>query len=459
MQTNGYEIFHDSVVRDPLFAAEGMDIERSLLGLDELERAIKEVERESCEGSIMRKLFIARYPIAKHALPIPFLRSFVDCEHARREYLLKPTIQSATFLASSWKKSADLFAACVKRYIALHGMFRDLEKMNDSYVFEDRFGNASSATYIQDSLDSLMRNAQALRTEAEERLLVLTTNKKGINALHSTSVFEPLVATDGECTDESSRIHALELQYGTPFRDVEILEKFGPFRYVLSSFEGTPTPHDFMLYITRDKKTARVGMEVSRIDHFIFYELADKYNFRFNDISTANYKTLIDRGIPYWYESSTHLYTMRDQRYWMDIATIADMKRRPELNAAYLNTQRSSTFDLLLDVFVRHAHFNIGYARRRKFNGTGSSYSPYRGLLNHSYPSLYFLTFNRSVWRLPEEPQFIGDSRVDIAGRPYRPSSEVLPKLAPGMLEKVMQGSKIRIEEETAKGIIPREEY
>ena len=436
-----------------------MDIDRAVLGLNELERAIKEVERESSENNFLRKLFLARYPIAGHTLPLPFLRTFVESERLRRMYLANASPELAHKLALSWEKCAQVLEKCTRRYMSLHRMFCSFEGVTNDDVFEDRFGNSSSSAYIHNSVASLVRNALLLREEANRRLRILTRGEQSSQFPDITPKTHSLSASLVTLSADAERVHKLECSYGAPFRHVDILETHGPFRYSLSNFEGVPTPHDFILYITRDKKTGRVGMEVSRVDKFIFYELADKHNYRFNDISMANYKSLTERGIPYWYESSTHLYTMRDQRYWMDIATIVDLKRRPELNQNYLQTQRSSMFDLLLDVFIRHAQFNIGYARRRKFNGTASTYSPYRGLLNHSYPSLYYLTFNRSVWRLPAEFQCIGDGRVSIEGRPYRPDSEVLPALSPETLDQVMQGSRIREAYELAKGMKPREDY
>lgn len=457
--TDSFQKFHQLVVQDPLCAAEGMDIERAILGLNELERAIKEVERESSENHFLRKLFLARYPIAGHTLPLPFLRTFVESEQMRRAYLGDSSPESAYRLALSWEACAQVLEKCARRYMNLHRMFRSFEGVTNDDVFEDRFGNSSSSAYIHNSVASLVRNALLLRREANQRLRILTQGEQSSQSLDAAPKTSSLSASLVALSVDAERVHTLERLYGTPFRHVDILETHGPIRYNLSSFEGVPTPHDFMLYITRDKKTGRVGMEVSRVDKFIFYELTDKHNYRFNDISMANYKSLTERGIPYWYESSTHLYTMRDQRYWMDIATVVDLQRRPQLNARYVQTQRSSMFDLLLDVFIRHAQFNIGYARRRKFNGTASTYSPYRGLLNHSYPSLYYLTFNRSVWRLSEEPTFIGDGRISTEGRPYRPSTEVLPTLTQEMLDQVMQGSRIREAYELEKGMKPREDY
>ncbi len=89
---------------------------------------------------------------------------------------------------------------------------------------------------------------------------------------------------------------------------------------------------------------------------------------------------------------------------------------------------------------------------------TQAKYSPYAGLLNHSHPSMYFLTFNRSVWRLREEPQFLGDGRSSNA-RAYLPESEVLPLLSDDMLEQVMQGSQTREEYERERGMPPMDTY
>src|SRR6185437_6942208 len=83
---------------------------------------------------------------------------------------------------------------------------------------------------------------------------------------------------------------------------------------------------------------------------------ADVYNFlpltgqdaRFGAVGRANFEELIDRGIPYWYQPASNLYTSLDQRYWADITALVDMQRRPELTAQLVWRQKSSMFDLIL---------------------------------------------------------------------------------------------------------------
>jgi hypothetical protein len=132
---------------------------------------------------------------------------------------------------------------------------------------------------------------------------------------------------------------------------------------------------------------------------------------------------------------------MRDQRYWTDLVTMVDARRRPDLDRTLLASQKSSLFDLMLNTQVGtiRSYRTIMRARAR---GGDFSYSGLYGLLMRSNPSICYLTFNRSVWRLREEPDFLGNSR---SSRPMlKKTDEALIGLDAQTIERVMNSGLIR---------------
>ena len=71
--------FHELVLHDPLFAAEGMNIDEAAAHLNSIEVTAGHLEKVFAADSWMRRLFFLRYPISLHVLPIPFLRCFLEC--------------------------------------------------------------------------------------------------------------------------------------------------------------------------------------------------------------------------------------------------------------------------------------------------------------------------------------------------------------------------------------------
>lgn len=438
---------------DPLFAAEGMDIESVSAVLDDIETKAAELEAVFAGGSWMRRLFFIRYPIARYALPVPFLRSFIACERARRAYLREPSRTGADDILSSWEKAAHLYARDVDRYRALHRMLFRLEVHAGTFVLQDLFGHVSDTASIERTLDALSRNAGALEAEVRTRKGLF---ENGQSAEIELPAEESWALEPGTMTPEQERLHRLEISSGvSPFRQTEIKETFGPFRYTLSNFDGVPTPHTFMLYVLRDRKTGMKSMWLALVDRFLFTKVWDP---KTKPAATTGYTDFVFSGglsreeMPYWYEPATHLYTVRDQRYWMEIATRIDLVRRPELNADLVRAQKSSMFDLALSACALDLGWYVRHTKRRARQGGLAAYSSLYGLLMRSYPSLYYLTFNRSVWRLDESPNFLGQYRPPAGGSPYRLESEVLAELTPDMLKNVMSAQKTREERERAAG-------
>jgi hypothetical protein len=444
VKTDGYDAFHALVVRDPLFAAEGMDLARAGHGLDEIEKACAELEYEFSCNSLKRRLFLARYPLTKYVVPVAFLRDFICCERARRDYLAAPSAASARTLVGHWRRTVQRLLSSALRYKKLHDIFALLERVPDTYVFSDMFGNTSSLSYIHESVSSLIRNARAMEREIAYRAELLDRSVEELPAASAAAQHDSLEYRVPELAPELARVLALEEINGNPFRHVEVAEKLGPVALRLPHFDRANPNASFMLYLVRDRKSGLESAHLSLCSNFYFLKISDLADGAYNGISAENYRSLTDRGIPYWYQQATNLYSCREQRYWFDVSAMADAKRRPELDAALLRAQRSSMFDYLLGTCARHIRLNVNHAKRRRRLGREATYSYFSGLLTHSYPSVYYLTCNKSVWRLPEAPDFVGDGTAPDVSLAYRPAAEVLPRMTPGVLEQVMNGSRIR---------------
>ena len=437
---DGYERFLELARTDPLFAAEGMDLERASGALDAIEEQTQELEKRWSADSFIRRLFFIRFPVARYAIPVPFLRDFIESERARRAFLAAPDISSAHELILRWKDTQKSLARSVERYTKLHHiLFRLDEKAKTKASIQDMLGNVTTPEDVAGLLRLFRKNALSLQAEVADRKSLLEGPQIGrrVSAVRTRAADEAHFS-DAKVKPEYLHLHRLELLHWLPFRHGKIVESCGPFSYTLAHFDGTPSPHTFMVYIVRNDTTGVLSLRVSALDAFRFIPLTDSDDAKFPPVGRAAFESLIKRGIPYWYQSVTSPYATRDDRYWADIATAADLRRRPALDSALVFSQKSSMFDLLLGACIEDHEIFIENIEERK----GLWY----WLLYRTHPSIYYLPFNASVWRIDDRPDFLGSGRAKREEIPYLPADVVLPGLTPEGISLMMQGGRIREE-------------
>jgi hypothetical protein len=445
--------FHSRVLADPLFAAEGMDLKNAACALDALVEVLAHLEVEYARGSFFRRLFFVRYPLARYAVPLSFLRTFVRAEEMRRAYLASPSYASARRLIAVWHETAKQYETCAMRYRTLHRILVRLESSEREFVMQDMFGRLSSYSYIERSLAALVENGRALRRTAQLFGQLLDGKQVEFSKPSCARALPPLPS--GEMLPWQSAIHEMEIKHGvSPFRQSGIVEKLGPFRYTLANFDETPKEHLFMCYICRDKTRGLNTLWFAQVDSFIFQDLwrpgeGDDAIVRGTYAASVG---IAREEMPYWYEPSTHLYNTRDLHYWADMATRVDLVRRPHLDRALVSCERSSLFDMILGECVRDMRTMVSHLKRRARSNTSKSYSALYDLLTRSFPSVYYLPSNGSVWRLKERLRLIGDGYEVPRAANILSGSEIRERLSPDILSIVMKVQKLREDRGKAAG-------
>lgn len=429
-------------MRDPLFAAEGMDLDRAETVLNEIESALQPLERVLAHRSFVRKLFFVRYPLARYAVPLTFLRNFVESERLRRDCVASPNATAMHKLVSQWKRCANALRDDLYRFRGLHRVLEGLEKDTSTFKFQDMFGNISTLNDVHATIDRFAKNADAVLQEVEAREKALASDSYE-QLIHKAEEKNEFAFMSTQMTTPQKKLHELARTHATPFARTDILEEHGPLQYVLPHFDGKPTAHAFMLYRLREKKSGIESIYIALLDRFLFLRISDGAKGK-RGFGTSSLKLLIEHGIPYWYQP-LNLYTMRDQQFWADIATIVDLQKRPEINGALVRAQKSSMFDLMLGCALKDIYSYTAHSVERiNIPGARSSYSLLFGLLMHDHPSIYFAPFNKSVWRLPEALSMIGSARATPEQYPYEDGLDVMQNLDDETLLSVMRAARIR---------------
>ncbi len=435
------------VQADPLFAAEGVDLERGEVTLDGLEEVAHAYE-DVLGKHVLRRLFFYIFPVARTAIPVRFLRSFIESERQRRRFLAYPTMSAAQSLVDSWETAQKHYSSSVARITVLYRTLQVLNRVTRALSPEqDKHGNILTSVDIDRQLRSLKTNAHALaRAVSEKRDCLRGTGE----ASHQSEALPTPVLQyrEGSLPEKYARFHALELLHGVPFRHGEIMEEHGPLLYTLSNFDGTPTAHNFKLYFMKDNKHGLQSLRVTILDTYRFLKISAKQE----ELRLRNHQALADTGIPYWFQPASTLYTTRDQTYYADIATIVDARRRPHLDQKLLQVQKSSLFDLLLGSCLGENLQGLESLKEHVDRGTYTSRLAGQYLLNKSYPSMYFLTFNGSVWRLPKRPDFLGSARVRSKETTFLSADDIVEILTPEEIELVMKSGRVREEVRREKG-------
>ena len=284
------------------------------------------------------------------------------------------------------------------------------------------------------STDTLAKNARALSAEVKRREAVL----EGIAPAHEApAAVNPIVWKEAAPLS-AERIFLKELEEKN--MQMTVMETYGPIAYQLSAFDDVPTFHTFYIYLGKGKG-GRTALRVMLADTHYFVDL--RSGAEFIDKKTL-FGPLIECNIPYWFQGVTHFYCTRDVSYYADLATVIDRIRRPSLDAHAIQSQKSSLLDLLLWNGVHMATMLLGQSK--VFRALGRPQRPISHLLvGRSHASLYYLSFNRSVWRIPEKPFFPG-TQFGSAKSSHVEFEAIRSSVTPQMLETIFQGAKIRRE-------------
>lgn len=451
--------FYALTLRDPLFAAEGLDLDNAGRALDELEKVTKKLQ--ILDQTISGQVYFLFHPLTKILHPFSFLRSFLESEKARRRFLASPTFDHAKILVHYYLNAVrylekDLIAY---RSACLAAQKKTQAKVPQATAY-NFYGQRVSFTDFINCINVMLHNAQVLRSEVVGRSKLLLTSMQGelfgkqklgtkrpiakasiIDPIPQKSVKKRLPSQYHELLRwaEQGRdyMYYLEKRYGTI-----TTELLGPIFYELAQFDKKPTVHQFFVSIAKDASDTPRSFSAILADQYHFIDLSpDKYKF-YADIFT--FEPLIKRGIKYWYQPATSFYFTSDLTYYPDLATIIDLKRRPFLNRSYVLSQKSSMFDLILWTGYFH---NLGYLQNitARIKAGKKIDSWHYLLIGRSYPSLYYLPFNRSVWRLREKPNFLGIPSRQPAF--YLTFNQLPSTLTKKDLQKIFEGGRIRTED------------
>lgn len=440
------ESFYELTLRDPLFAAEGMNLESAEKAIGELERATELQEKFYWEHAKRLRWFIFLHPFVKSLRPIPFLKKFLAAEKIRRAFLASPTPDQAGALLASWKNAAKFFRKSAKRNLAalrLIGKIEGLQKTGIDYQFHKY---AVTFEKILENIEDIIVNAEALNQEILRRERILAGSVK-MDSGFAAPIY-PIPYTLNGPPLEKDFLDILELENRITGNSGQ---EYGPIFYTLDAFDGIPTNHQFFVYISSLPKYG-AGCNILKItlaDERYFLEI-DPAKYKFHQ-SIAQYKPLVRRNIPFFHYHPTAPYAVRDLMYWADLATVVDLEwRSPNLNAELVKSQKSSCFDMLLWYSALDCLTSL---RSIKAGLNDGSLSPLSYLyIARSFPSLYYLTFNRSIWRVPRRPDFSG-GRFTNKAAVHKTYNEIKHLLTPDLLQKIFEGYRYRAEDWKKEGI------
>lgn len=439
-------LFHESVLRDPLFAAEGMNMESAEKALQELERATKLQEKFYWEHAKRLRWFIFMYPFAKALRPIPFLKKFLAAEKMRRAFLADPTTNRARTLLTAWKDAAKFFKKSAKRNLTalrLIGRIEGLPKTGVDYQFHKY---AVTFEKILENIENIAANADRLNQEILRRERILAGSEKMDSG--AAAPIDPIPYAREGPPLKKEFLDILELENRITDNTGQ---EYGPVFYTLDAFDGIPTTHQFFIYITPLPEYGKECsiLKITLADERYFLEI-DPAKYKFHQ-SIAQYKPLVRRNIPFFHYHPTAPYAVRDLMYWADLATVVDLEwRHPDLNVALVKSQKSSCFDMLLWYSALDCLTSL---RSIKAGLNDGSLSPLSYLyIARSFPSLYYLTFNHSVWRMEHRPDFSG-SRFANQAAVHKTYHEIKHLLTPDLLKKIFEGYRYRAEDWKKEGI------
>lgn len=425
------ESFRIAVFDDPLFAAEGLDLDNAQHALDELEASVKKIAKSW--KKVIARLFFFKYPPAESAHPIAFLRSFLQSEKLRRVFLADPSVQNAQGLLAQWEETVDNYKEGAQKYrdaLATIGYLENIDKNSQIGYFD----SAPTFAEIIAWTDLLLVNAERIKIEINEFKLVLS----GQRLPHMPKIIsQKQESTAKKSTEDpvktSPRINELLEIIESRF---VVKKRFTDIKYKIGHFDGGKIKeHSFSVLIGNASDVVSPLIYILLSDEIFFLNLT-KGHF----IDMIIYRPLFEHKLPYWYQPATTLYSHLDSTYQAEIATKVDLMQRSFKRPEQILRQKSSLLDLLIGTGIyynnRFEKLVRIYAFHRKLPQLSFFY------FARAYPTIYFLPFNLSVWRIAKSPKLTG-TRFGPKSH-YEPYSKLHSKVSFEMLKKVVAISSSR---------------
>src|SRR3989344_2584259 len=279
--------FRDITVHDPLFAAEGLNLDNAFWAIDDLEDITEKLE--ALDQSVRGQFFFLLHPLKEILHPFRFLRKFLESERARQHFLALPDLDRAKKLIASY-------------YATLHALQKDLYAYRSACLAMQkktlsRFPRAKAYNFYHHkvpfadfnaAIDMMLDNTRALQKEIDHRKNLLFTPPRRSKRTFSSAGIEQIPQRNlakklpGKARQMLHWIeegwdvtYLLKKRFGTITTELT-----GPIFYELAQFDEKPATHQFFIYVARDKSATVRFASALLADEFHFLQLTEKkYNY------------------------------------------------------------------------------------------------------------------------------------------------------------------------------------
>ncbi|MBI2122328.1 MAG: hypothetical protein HYT98_04370 [Candidatus Sungbacteria bacterium] len=419
--------FLEITLNDPLFAAEGMDVNNARWAVDELEQELKKLE------DVWRpsyRWFSFWYPFHQTLHPLIFLKEFVAAEQIRQEFSSNSTRENAQKLLTQHGKTLKAYINGLEGCGEALRTAQKAEKLSSHASFQF-FHRVITFQEILDIFDKFKENSKELLKDIDRRHDILAGNFNLSDSLQTAQDFIPQIVSGPEPSARNKKI--LEILE----KNRSIKERYGPIFYTLPNFDVSPKTHQFFAYILNSERTGKFDLKIT--DQYYYLDIDE--NKKTSSYDKTPYQPLQRRNIHYWLQPPTAWYASFDLSYYADLATICDLTwRRPHLPKNSVMNQKSSMLDLILETGADGIR---QYTTMSRYMAQESKLPPLSYLyITRGCPSLYFLPFNRSVWRLPQSPNFLGTKINTISH--FKNFAEIADNLSGGEIAEIARGAEFR---------------
>ncbi|NQV93236.1 hypothetical protein HQ403_01930 [Candidatus Kaiserbacteria bacterium] len=425
--------FISTVKKDPLFAAEGLDLDNARKALLGLGNSVDELEE--AWGGIISKLFFIKHPPRESLHPIEFLENFIESEYARRVFLKSGSKEDADALLNQWRETQKSYTKNLFSYKKALLEILKIEEIDPNAKI-DYFSLVGSIGELLSWVDRLLENAEELDSEIKKLGGILKGEEQIFRKSNDNR--DKLIIEKADLPKLPQIDSNLEELVRVATIYTEKKKAFGPIVYWLGHFnEGKITPHRFLVYIGTSKHTNCKMVTILLADDMYFLNLKRDH---FMDLSI--YEPVMKKGLNYWYQPAAAIYNTLDASYWADIVTIADIKDRKFINEEQVLQQRSSLLDLLIGAGVSAG---VTFTKLIKIVSHHKESAKLSYLYAaRAYPTLYFLSFNQSVWRIEESPYLFGTRFAKESH--YESYTDLKDKVPFDVLRDIVETSVMRTE-------------
>ncbi len=378
---NNIEKFKEITIKDPLFYSPNMNGKQLAFTVEKLKKIDDEILLENQKAPNYNNDINNIYPHGWRIWPDNFLKTLPEIDLTTKKFIKNPTYQNGEKLIALYAISVNEYKNAININIkSLKTVLDNNPKLTNKQIIF--LGSATTPKIVLNDFLLIAKNADELEKEVKSRTYCLKFGKCDLKITYAKPLKKGVKVDYKPLPDEILGINR------------KTSKVYGPYFATTGCFGlSDGKPYSLPFYVVEKGESKDKLLVKPMLTN-------TKYYRDYKDISSRSPSNLItNSGITIRPHPETNDYMCTDFTYYPQLI-MQYLKEKGQIKKDSSNNLEALPYIINNALnFNTYLVYNIKYSQK--------AYPPYFLLTVRSAYSIYFVTFSKAVWRLPQSPQFL----------------------------------------------------